>query len=29
MRFKGYNLHIYIKTTRNTNQMHHTDIKYK
>ena len=29
MRFKGYNLHTYIKAKWNTNQMHHTGVKYK
>jgi len=29
MKFKGCNLHTYMKTTWNTNQMQHTDIKYK
>ena len=24
MKLKGYNLHTYIKTTQNTNQMQHT-----
>jgi hypothetical protein len=29
MRYKGCTLHTYIKTTQNTNQMHHTGIEYQ